>query len=117
MATDGLYPAGEFFCRRCFCRRDFVICYDASPDAQEPPIECYVCEYRYDRNVVEVNPETGERMPPNLAIQSALPFEVREEARFRMRESFKTSVLRDGVRLENFSGLARRARGAGRGER
>lgn len=111
MGFGGLYPAGEFFCRRCFCRRDFIVCEDASPETQEPPVECYVCGYTYDRNVREVDPDTGERMAPNLAIQPAINAEQRDEARHRMREKFKTAVLRDGARLENFSGLARRARG------
>ena len=105
---DDLLPAGSFFCRRCFCQRDFVLGEDATPEEKEPAIECFVCGYTYDRNFVETDPQTGERLPPNLTVRSALPFDVREQARSRMREEFMTSNIRDGVRQENFNGVGRR---------
>ena len=107
---DDLTPAGEFFCRRCFCRRDFVLAEDATPEEKEPAIECFVCGYTYDRNYREVDAVTGERLPPNLTVRSALPYADRERARAKMRADFMASTLRDGVRRENFNGVSRRGR-------
>lgn len=109
---DDLLPAGRFFCRSCFCERDFILADDASPEEKEPAIECFVCGYTYDRNTVEVDPKTGERLPPNLTVRSALPFEAREQARAKLRDDFMRATLRDGVRAENYNGVVRRSRGA-----
>lgn len=109
---DDLVPAGRFFCRSCFCEQDFILAEGASPEEKEPPIECYVCGYVYDRNIVEVDPSTGERLAPNLTVRSALPFDLREKARSKMREDFMAATLRDGVRAENYNGVVRRSRGS-----
>lgn len=107
--SNDLIPAGEYFCRRCFTRRDFVLGEDAQPEDKEPPIECYVCGYTYARIHVEVDPVTGFRIAPNLTVRSAMPHEHREVARIQMREKFKSEVLKDGYRMENFTlGPARR---------
>ena len=83
---------------------------DASPEDKEPPIECFVCGYVYDRVYQEIDAVTGERLPPNLTVRSAMPFELREKARSEMREDFVRDVLRDGARRENFTGVAKRGR-------
>ena len=99
------------FCRSCFCDRDFIVCEDATPEENNPPIECFVCGHVYSKTVREVDPVTGERLPPNLAISQTIDTETREAARAKLRADFMASTLRDGVRRENFTGLARRARG------
>lgn len=83
---------------------------DASPEDKEPAIECFVCGFVYDRVYQEIDAKTGERLPPNLTVRSAMPFEAREKARSEMREDFVRTVLRDGVRRENFTGVARRGK-------
>jgi hypothetical protein len=104
----GVIPAGQYHCPSCFCRRDFIVAPEASPDEAAPAIECWVCGYTYARVVREVDPVTGIRLAPNLAVSQAIPQEVREEAKAKMRIEFRDAVLRDGVRRENFSGVYRR---------
>ena len=94
-------PAGKFFCPRCFDRTGFVVAEDASPDDPDCALECYVCGYVYDRIVEEFDPDTGEILTPPRS-RPAISRDQREEARRELRKEFRTSVIRDGVRLENF---------------
>ncbi len=105
---DGDIPAGEYFCRRCFARRDFVVCSHGEELDRDPAIECYVCGYTYGKTYQEVDPVTGFEIPPNLAVKSAMPQAQREIARSRLREEFRATAIVDGYRLENFTRPRRR---------
>jgi len=96
-----LIQAGTFWCPSCFGRSEFVVAEDASPDDPECDLECYTCGYIYGQIVEEFDPETGEVFD-HPRKRNAIGREAREQARRELRERFRVTVIRDGVRLENF---------------
>lgn len=104
LADEGLFPAGEFHCPRCFCMRDFVVAVDegGTPEEEAPPLECYVCGYVLGHITQEADPVTGtiHQVPVR---KPAVPKELREQKRLEVRRRFVSDVLRDGARRENFT--------------
>jgi hypothetical protein len=101
-------PCGDYWCPSCFARRPFVVAAGESDEDPECAIECVECGYVHGKLVEEFDPATGVRHT-NPIYKSAIPREVRDEARAKLRGDFRRSALSDGARLENFT-MTRRKR-------
>lgn len=105
---DGIFPAGEFWCPACACRRDFIVATGASPDDPDCPLECWTCGYVYGMVTQEVDPTTGLPYEDGPRVRPAIGRAEREAARRAMMREFAVSAMvGNAVRREALKGGAR----------
>lgn len=96
---------GQYWCPRCFCKRDFVLALGASDTEDLPDLECAMCEYTYTM----VTTETGSGPPSRY---HPITKAMRQAAQLELRAQFMRQLDTNGHERELVTqGRLRRTRG------
>jgi len=92
---------GRFWCPRCFLRTDCLLAVDASPEEDEPDLECADCGYVHTKVYTE-------RPGLPAEVRHSIPRDAREAERKRMLSDFAAKIWKAGYPRENLTQPTRR---------